>query len=495
METVMLFDKDFFQKALPNARILCDVFTSSDLSFSIDTRTLSAGSVYIALKGERVDGHDYIREALEDKDAAGVILEKEKQSILQSIGSKLLKNKLIVLVENCIDSLLSLAKAWRKQFSYPVIGITGSMGKTSTRELLVSLFKKKNLNYVSSSKNLNSIIGLPLSMLKMRKEHEIAVFEMGINKRGEMARLADTLEPTIGIITGVGHSHLEGLGSLNDIALEKRAIFKNFKENNIGIVNGDQPQLSKVGYAHPVIKFGMKTTNQIQARKVKINASHIDMVLRIYDNKYPIRLASNHEGAIFHALTVASVGALMHMDDNTIIETIQEGIAVHGRYEHLDIKDGKGFIINDCYNANPESMKMALAAFDKMESPFEKVAVLGDMLELGIDSTFWHRQIGRFLRKTETIKKVILVGNHMREAQSTIPHHIETEVVDTAHQALEVLPSYMGKRVALFVKGSNAVKLSVIVDEFVQEKPQYSAATIEREVMNQSMAAHEVGAI
>ncbi|HJM68348.1 MAG TPA: UDP-N-acetylmuramoyl-tripeptide--D-alanyl-D-alanine ligase [Candidatus Babeliales bacterium] len=472
----MFLDRQFIEKALPTAQILFDCFPQ-DISFSIDSRSLFPGDMFIALSGNRVDGHKYVNEVLQDKNAGGVIIEKWKKDCLKGLSPTLLQKKLIILVDNALEGLLQLARAWRAQWDFPVIGLTGSFGKTVTREKIALLLQKNNISFISSAQNHNSLIGLPLSMLKMRDHHEMAVFEMGINKRNEMEQLADVLQPTIGMITGIGHSHLEGLGSLNDIAVEKRNVFKNFSEHNIGIINGDQPQLAKVAYAHPVIKFGTKTTNQIQARKVQIKGNHIDFILKIYQTKYSVRLDTNHEGAITTSLAVAAIGSLLKLDHDTILDAIQTPVSVSGRYQQLTLKDNKGIIINDCYNANPESMKMALLAFDKLDTPHEKIAVIGDMLELGIDGSFWHRKLGRFLRKTPSIKRVIFVGTHVKLAQESLPAGIKSDLVKTAGEALKLLKKRMKEPLAVFVKASNAVGLSLIVDEIAEKQKTFAAAT------------------
>src|SRR5690606_28378310 len=155
-----------------------------------------------------------------------------------------------IAVPDTLQGLIRLAMAWRDQFSYPVIGITGSVGKTSTKEMIVNICKKANINYVASHGNQNTKIGLALNILRMREKHNVALFEVGISKRGEMVQLARMMKPTSAVITSIGHSHMEGLGSLSDIALEKRSIFHCFTEESIGIINGDIPMLSDIGYTH-----------------------------------------------------------------------------------------------------------------------------------------------------------------------------------------------------------------------------------------------------
>jgi len=259
----MRFDEHFLRGVLSDITIIKNKFPE-DATFSIDSRTLKPGDIFVALPGANVDGHDFIDEALR-KGAAGIFIAESKRSVLNSLQPGQLSEKLIVVVSDVLDALKKLAAAWRAQFDFPVVAITGSVGKTSTKQLICNILSANGSNFFTSKGTQNTAIGLALNMLCLRKEHQGSVFEVGISKRGEMAALVDMLKPTTALITCVGHSHMEGLGSLQDIALEKRDVFKGFKEDSIGIINGDQPILAGVGYAHPVIKFGSKTTNQIQA--------------------------------------------------------------------------------------------------------------------------------------------------------------------------------------------------------------------------------------
>ena len=178
------------------------------------------------------------------------------------------------------------------------------------------------VEYISSYGNQNTSVGVALNIFKMRAHHQVAIFELGISKRGEMAELARIVRPTIGLIVNIGHAHMEGLGSLQDIALEKKDIFKYFTEKSIGIVNGDQNLLAHAAYVHPVIKFGTKTVNQIQARKIHTSNKHISFMLKIYKQKCSIVLKQTHEGAIFNSLAAAAVAHLL----NVPTEIISQGI-------------------------------------------------------------------------------------------------------------------------------------------------------------------------
>jgi len=286
----MRFDKSFIIKTLPEMSIAFGHFPEQ-ATFSIDSRDIKPGDIFVALKGVDHDGHDFVVQAFQ-KGAAGAIIAESKKDILQSIRD--LETKLVLLVNDPLDAFVRLAAQWRLQFNYPVIAITGSVGKTSTKEFLSQIMSLAGRNYLVSHGNQNTKIGLALNMLRMKAEHELAIFEIGISRRGEMAELAHLLRPTSAAVTNIGHQHMDGLGSLNDIALEKRDVFKYFTEDSIGIINGDQPILAHVSYQHPVIKFGSKTTNQIQARKMRVSGSHISFVLKIYKKKYSIVLDHSH---------------------------------------------------------------------------------------------------------------------------------------------------------------------------------------------------------
>ena len=465
---LMQLNKEFFTQAIPGISFLYS--TSYSLSsFSIDSRTLQSGEMFIALQGARRDGHDFIEEALQ-KGAAGCIVNREKKFSLQQIDTTLLKDKLIVLVPDTFRALLQLASFWRAQFKYPVVAITGSVGKTITKEILAIILDLANKKYIASYGNQNTALGVSLNILRMRPEHDVAIFELAISRREEMKKLVSIVRPTIALITGIGHSHMEGLGSIIDIAAEKRDIFLCFKDNNIGIVNGDYPLLSNVAYQHPIIKFGAKTTIQIQARKIRITNSHTTFILKLYKEKYTIVLKGTHKGNIFNSLAAASAAYLLRIPSRYIVQGIQTPFIIAGRFEERPLVYGKGTIINDCYNASPESMKASLLAFEHIDTEAQKICVLGDMLELGVNSPFWHRQLGRILRKVSSVRTVVLVGKQVIWTKKTLPLGITVEHVQDWQSAAKVLKSKLDKKSLILVKGSRALQLDRLVDTFIEKQ-------------------------
>lgn len=463
----MRLDEHFLQTVVPTMEIVSHGLVKEYI-FSIDTRTLAKGEIFVALQGQKVDGHSYIKDAIA-KGAAGLVLAHDKKQVVQQLSKDVQTSLFIAVVADPASALVAWATAWRSQFSIPIIGITGSIGKTSTKEMLSNILRENATNFLASSGNQNTQLGLALNLLRLRSHHEVAIMEMGISRRGEMAELAAMVRPSTAIITTIGHSHMEGLGSLADIALEKRDIFKYFTEQNIGIINGDVPLLAHVGYIHPVVKFGTKTINQIQARKIQIGGSQTTLVLKLYKQKYPVAVSRAHEGVVTSILASSTAAHLLAIPTPVILKAIQKPLTVQGRFEILPFKHGNGTVINDCYNANPESMKAALCAFEKYETSGHKVAILGDMLELGVNSPFWHRQVGRFLRKVPSLKQVILVGDMVKWIKKTMPVSISVDIVPDWKTALDLVGKQAKPNMVVLIKGSQGMQLQHIVDALSQE--------------------------
>jgi UDP-N-acetylmuramoyl-tripeptide--D-alanyl-D-alanine ligase len=455
----MQLHKDFIRGVIPEATFFYNALPQS-ATFSIDSRTINKGEIFVALKGVNTDGHKYVQAAIE-AGASGCFVAQEQFTIFDNVPKRLLEKVSVIAVPDPLKALVALAAAWRQKLTCPVIGITGSMGKTFTKEMASGILTAAGVPHVASSGNQNTILGVCLNILKAEPHHKVLLLEMGINKRGEMARLADIARPTAAVITAIGHSHMEGLGSIIDIAAEKRDIFKYFKEDSIGIINGDQQLLAGIAYAHPVVKFGSKTTNQIQARKIQVGAEQVTFIMKLYKERILVRLQTNHKGAVYNALASTAIAHLLGISAKHIIEGITSVASVPGRFEKRILKKGKGILINDCYNACPETMKSALLAFQAIKTNAQKVAVLGDMLELGVNSSFWHRQLARFLRKVPSLRQVILVGTQWNVKM--VPLGIKVDLVPNWQEAVLHLQQKLNQESLILVKGSNGMGLTNLV--------------------------------
>lgn len=462
-EHTMQFNEQFIKTTLSHVSLVNKVFPDEP-AFSVDSRTLNAGEIFVALRGQHTDGHTFVSDAVK-RGAAGLIIADAQKNIIDTIDLQERSRLLIMTVPDPLHAFILLATAWRAQFSGPIMAITGSAGKTTTKELIGHIAREAKKNFFVSHGNQNTIIGVSLNIFRLRTHHEGAVFELGVGKRGQMEHLVQVLRPTSAVIINVGHSHMEGIGSVHDIALEKRDIFKYFTHENIGIINGDQPMLSTVSYPHPVIKFGSRMTNQIQARKIRVAGSHVTFVLKVYRAKYNITLNHSQVSMVFNVLAATSASYLLGIPVDTIVSAIQKPLSVPGRFEPCTLSASRSVIIHDAYNANPESMKASLLAFQQMETSNQKIAVLGDMLELGANSPFWHRQLGRFLRKVPSLKHVILVGQHVQWTKKTMPVHLSADIVSTWQEATALVRSYIKQESTVLVKGSHGVGLTKLVAE------------------------------
>lgn len=464
-ERSMRLDEAFLKKIIPEAQVLSGDFGKT-IAFSLDSRTIKTDELFVPIQGEKTEGHIFLDRAL--KNGRGALVARSKKEQWWEFA-KTYPEKLIIEVNDPEAAFFQLVTAWRMQFTFPIVAITGSVGKTSTKLLTSHILTQSGQNCFVSYGNQNTKFGVALNMARLRPDHDSAVFEIGINKRGEMGRVVELLQPTTSVIINIGHSHMEGLGSLADIATEKRDIFKYFKEDSIGIINGDQAILSKVGYAHPVIRFGLKTTNQVQARKVKVFDSHISFILKLYGKGYEVTIPECRQEFIANILSAASVAHYLGVDHSVIVKEIQKPLQTERRFESCPLKDYPGVIIDDAYNASPESVKAALLALQRLKTPAKKIVVLGDMLELGTNSPFWHRQIGRFFRKIPSVKHLILVGDQVHWTQKTAPVGVEVERVASWEDAAQKLREQLDGESVVLVKGSNGTNLSKLVEQFTNK--------------------------
>jgi UDP-N-acetylmuramoyl-tripeptide--D-alanyl-D-alanine ligase len=479
----MKLSYDFLIKALPEAHYYWGATALSlskaiewqalenkgEVLVSIDSRSLQANDFFIPLKGENFDGHNFIADALK-KGACGCLIATDRRDYLDKIPATLKAEKLFIIVPDTLDAFIALAKSWRQQLSCPVVAITGSVGKTSTKEMLKTIMHAAGLQAFVSFKNYNNVFGLCYNILRIPASVQAAVLELGINDVGEMRQLADILRPTIGVITCIAHAHLEGLSNVQTVSQEKRQLFAFFTPQDVGIIWGDQPLLTNVHYAHPIARFGLKTKNQVQARRVRIDyddqygfTTHFN--LKWYGQKAEVQLKGNHPGFITNALAASTVAYFLKISFQHVVEGLLGYQGLESRFEIRTLKGNKGIVLNDCYNANPESMKAALLAFAQFKAEGPKIAVLGDMLELGQKEGYWHRQIGRVINKSSlNLQSLVLVGERARMIGKTAPLHMPLEYAQDWKEAQQKLEQILKQsKSAVLVKASHGVHLDELV--------------------------------
>ena len=374
-------------------------------NFSIDTRELNDNDLYISIKGDNFDGNSFIINAIE-KNACGVIY---SGSIDKNIINKY-KNKIFINVNDTVDALQKMAKYKRSLYDIPVVAITGSVGKTSTKDIIASVMSKK-YNVLSTKGNLNNHIGLPLTLLKL-KDHDAMCIEMGMNHLGEISKLTDILKPTIAVITNIGTAHIGNLGSRENILKAKLEILEGLRTKNV-VINNDNDLLNKWNNEnnyYNVTTYGIENNSDYMANNINLELHKSNFNVDINNNLYNVEIDIPGIHFIYNSLCAISVGRLLGVNETDIINGILEFKLSKRRMEEKIITNNITLLI-DCYNANYDSMKAALEVLGKYKT--RKIAVLGDMLELGEYSEDLHKKIGKTVDENN-IDILITVGNYSK---------------------------------------------------------------------------------
>ena len=383
----------------------------------LDSRKVEAGYVFIATKGERVDGHTFIDTVFE-KGALGVICEKAPENPKGSY----------ILVEDSFQALKDVAAFYRKQLNIKVVGITGSVGKTSTKEFIAATLAT-HYQVLKTEGNFNNEIGLPLTVLRIRDNIEVAVLEMGISDFGEMDRLSKIAQPDICVITNIGFCHLENLGTRDGILKAKTEIFNHMNPDGIVIVNGDDDKLSTISQVHgkrPLV-FGISNKDGVYADNIKSlgldGTSFTIHGIKTSDNYSTFDLTVPVPGhhMVYNAMAAALVGSVLGLSSIEIERGVKNLKTIAGR--NNIIKENGFTIIDDCYNANPVSMKASLDVLDTAIG--RKVAILGSMFELGENEKQMHYDVGMYLG-TKDIDVLITAGDLAAQIAAGTRAYIDT---------------------------------------------------------------------
>ncbi len=345
-----------------------------------DSRKAAEGVLFACIKGERVDGHDFINKAKE-AGAAAVICEKAPDTDIPYI-----------LVDSTVKALQDIAREMLKKADIPVVAIGGSVGKTSTKEMVASVLSQK-FNILKTEGNFNNELGLPLTIFELREEHEAAVLELGISDFGEMHLLASIARPDICILTNIGDCHLEQLHDRDGVLKAKSEMFDFLEKDGAIILNGDDERLRRVQPVNGVEPYfyGFNEDNELRAMNIRKNGPlGSDYMIKTKELAFEVTLHMPGDHMILNSLAAAAAGLKLGLTPEMISRGISDYVSIDGRFKV--IKSGKYTVIDDCYNANPMSMKASLSALAGM--PGRKVALLGDMGELGKDEERLHYGVG-----------------------------------------------------------------------------------------------------
>ena len=435
---------------------------------STDSRTIKAGELFIALKGERFDGHQFINGALA-KGASGLIVSKGFNLRDLPLSKKDIP---LLQVEDTLKALGDLACFWTQQNPATIVAITGSNGKTTTREMSATILEHSH-QVLKPQHNWNNLIGLPLTLLCLKPHHEIAIVEMGMNRKDEIKRLSQIAKPHIGLITNISPVHLLYLKTLQNVANAKGELFDSLTSENYALINTDDPLIVELSKLCPAqkITFGINPHAQVTATDISpSDYSTNHFTLRVEGKSIPIVLKIPGIHTIYNALAAASIATIFELTLEEIKTGLERFTAFPARMEFITI--GKNIsIINDSYNANPKSMESALRTLTHLKGKGRGIAVLGDMLELGEASVDFHQQLG-FLIKELDLDIVFLIGTHAGViAESACAQGASEKKIyigKTHEQIAQQLNRKVKEHDWILFKGSRAMKLEKILEYFLQ---------------------------
>jgi UDP-N-acetylmuramoyl-tripeptide--D-alanyl-D-alanine ligase len=441
--------------------------TDADLRIagvSKDTRTVQSGNLYVPLTGESYDGHQFVAEAIA-KGASASLWQRDHDNPPSGVA--------LIMVDDTLTALQQLAKAYRSQLKVRIVGITGSNGKTTTKDMTASVLSTV-FKVHKTSGNYNNHIGLPFTLLQLEEDTEIAVLEMGMSGRGEIQLLSELAEPDLAIITNIGEAHLLQLGSREEIARAKTEIVAGLQQDGVLIYNGDEPlidsvlpewteQAGRAGEWFRRVSFGVAASNDWVPEQVKMDAAGTHFQVSHLDNvDFYIPVLGSHN--VVNALAVIAAGDYFGISSSEIARGLRESVMTGMRIEQLKAPSGLT-ILNDAYNASPTSTRAALKLVQELKGYSRKIVVLGDMLELGEQEVEFHREIGRMLNPQE-IDHVFTFGTLARqladEATKVYPAG-QVLAFDDKMELARALSAYAQPDDVVLIKGSRGMKLEQIV--------------------------------
>jgi len=435
--------------------------------YSIDSRTIQPGDLFFAVKGERLDGHDFVEQAL-SKGAIAAVVRKDQ------LGRYLVNTPLLP-VDDTLVALQTLATAVRRLWGKPLIGITGSTGKTTTKEAITHALSSR-FRMLKSEGNFNNHFGLPLTLLRLEPEHDAAVIEMGMSHAGEIAALAKIAQPEIGVVTNVAPVHLEFFNSLADIARAKYELIESLPSGGTAVLNADDEYVSQFGrdFHGKVVLYGFRSPADVRAENVKhhgAEGSTFDVVVGGCREKASLPLVGAHN--IYNALAAVAVGIERGL-------TLSEALGALATLAPADkrgevVKLGNITIINDCYNSNPKALDAMVDALAAMPAK-RRIVVAGEMLELGAAGEEMHRSSGRHMAERKIDVLVGVRGLAQSMVDSARESGMRAEFLATPQEAGEWLARETREGDVVLLKASRGVKLEQALEYWKSHRAGASGA-------------------
>ena len=431
---------------------------------STDSRTLQEGELFVALRGDRFDGHNYAMEAFA-KDAKGVLIEEGKIGDFHWNG---FRSRAVVAVKDSLRALGDMARARRRKCGTPVVALTGSNGKTTTKDMIAACLET-SFPILKTKGNLNNLIGLPMTLLNLTEKEKVVVLEMGMNVPGEIRRLTEIAEPDVGLITNIQMVHLEGMGSLEKLKEEKGELFRKMRQDGTIVVNQDDSRVVELSneFLGRKITFGIEGPAGVMAKTIRPRGAQgisFTVVSGGQETEVTLPLVGRH--FVPNALSAFAVATFFGIELDNVKEALERFQSPPMRMEVWRLEGGKT-VINDAYNANPRSMEVALETLAEVKGKGRAIAVLGDMLELGEFSESAHRQLGQKVRNL-SIDFLIAMGEEAPVVvESAVRHGLERErakVAESHSEAISILETWLQEGDWILVKGSRRMAMEKIAE-------------------------------
>lgn len=430
-------------------------------SVTTDSRKVSAGDLFVALRGEHFDGHEFVMQCFDSGAVAAMV---DGQSAISTRRSP----KPLLEVPDTRRGLGDLAAHWRNRFTIPLAAVTGSNGKTTVKEMLASILRAASdtESVLATEGNLNNDIGLPLTLLKLRAGHRYAVAEMGMNHPGEIAYLTRIAKPTVALVNNAGAAHLQGLGSVEAVARAKGEIFSGLNTDGVAVINADDafaPLWRELAVPHKVLTFGLEQATDISADYV-LNADGIEFALRTPEGGASVRLSVPGLHNLRNALAASAAALAMHVPLETIVAGLQAFGGVKGRLQRKAGCCGS-VLIDDTYNANPASMRAAIGVLAAMSG--KRIFIMGDMGELGGDAAALHRAIG-VEAKAAGVDALYAIGS--LSAGAVAGFGAGATQCESVEGLAEAVRKQLGVGVTALVKGSRFMRMERVVEALMEKE-------------------------
>jgi len=420
---------------------------------STDSRTIRPGELFVPLRGPNFDGHDFLARAL--RNGAAACLSEE---VIAGFPVP------VIRVGNTLEALGNLGQAARRRFSGPLVAITGSSGKTTTKEMLAGILGLTGPG-LKTQGNYNNLIGLPLTLFQLLPEHRWAVLEMGMSARGEIARLAEIGRPNVGIITNVGEAHLETLHGLDGVARAKGELFAALGPGCTAVINADDERVAAIPVANGVTRllYGLSDRAAVRAERLSGKGAQVRFELVCSAGRQPVTLQVAGKFNVSNALAAAAAALALDVPLPAIVQGLEGFRPVSGRMETVPLPGGVT-LVEDTYNANPLSMTAALRTLVEMNGGSRCIAVLGDMLELGETAGELHRQVGETAAGCADL--LLVLGEHAEAvaagARAGGLAADRVRVLESHEQAIELLRQLLQPGDRVLVKGSRGMRMERI---------------------------------